>query len=81
MKRFQLFEAYTASSASHQLEKEAAKFFSALEPLMSKDAKFEEALASLKQAISRNPKGEAFKSTEAYLNFSNKFFDFFGIEI
>jgi hypothetical protein len=81
MSRFQLFEAFTNSVANASLEKEAKKFFSALEPLMVKEITADDAIKSLKDAMTKLPKekNEAYKTTEVYLNYMNRFVDFFKI--
>jgi hypothetical protein len=81
MNRFQLFEAFTNSVANDSLEKEAKKFFSALEPLMTAEITADNAIKSLVDAMSKLPqeKKEAYKTTDAYSDYTNRFVDFFKI--
>ena len=83
MNRFHLFESYTETVASAQTEKEAKKFFSALEPLMSNDITSDEAIKSLKDAMENLPDAqrEMYKKTSAYSDYMNKLVDFFKISV
>ena len=78
---FQLFEEFTESKENSSLEKEAKFFFNCLESLMTPEMTSDVAIEALRESMSTlSPeKKKAFKNTETFLDYTNRFVDFFKI--